>query len=141
MAFRLSKKFRFEAAHRLALNYCGKCANIHGHSWNGLLQVSGPELDEFSFLIDFADIKVFTKAQEDKYDHKLLVQEKDSDLIALCEKQHWAIEIFADNPTSETLAKTIYDEAVAYFAKWPELSVDFVKIEETCTSECIYDGK
>ena len=140
MSYKLSKKFRFEAAHRLGLNYCGKCANIHGHSWNGSIQISGPKLDEFGFLLDFADIKIFTKGIEDKYDHKLLVQNKDIELIDLCKKQNWAIEIFDQNPTSEEIARVIYNESVQYFAKWPALKVDYIKIEETCTSECIYDG-
>ena len=141
MAYRLSKKFRFEAAHRLALNYCGKCANIHGHSWNGLLQISGETTDQYGFLLDFADMKGFTKGVEKAYDHKLLVHRGDKELIALCEKHHWDIVIFDDNPTSETLAKIIFEEAVKFFEKWPGIRVDFIKIEETCTSECVYDGK
>ena len=141
MSYKLNKKFRFEAAHRLGLNYCGKCANIHGHSWNGSIQISGSKLDEYGFLLDFADIKVFTKAIEDKYDHKLLVQKKDEELIALCNKEQWAIEVFDQNPTSEEIARVIYNQAIDFFSKWPELKVDFIKIEETCTSECKYDGQ
>lgn len=141
MAYQLSKKFRFEAAHRLGLNYCGKCSNIHGHSWNGSIQISGKKLDEYGFLLDFADIKGFTKMVEELYDHKLLLHSADKDLIELCQKNHWAVEIFDHNPTSETIAKTLYDEGKKYFSKWPEIKIDFIRIEETCTSECIYDGK
>jgi 6-pyruvoyltetrahydropterin/6-carboxytetrahydropterin synthase len=141
MSYHLQKKFRFEAAHRLALDYCGKCANIHGHSWNGLIQISGKNLDQYSFLIDFADIKGFTKAIEDLYDHKLLLQSEDQALIALCRQNNWAVETFADNPTSEVLARHIFIQAETYFNKWPALRVDFVRIEETCTSACIYDGQ
>lgn len=141
MAYQLSKKFRFEAAHRLGLNYCGKCSNIHGHSWNGSIQISGKKLDEYGFLLDFADIKGFTKMVEELYDHKLLLHRADKDIIELCKKNQWAIEIFDQNPTSETIAITLFDEGKKYFSKWPEIKVDFIRIEETCTSECIYDGK
>ena len=141
MAYRLSKKFRFEAAHRLALNYCGKCSNIHGHSWNGQLQISGPDLDAYGFLMDFADMKLFTKDIEKQYDHKLLLQKGDVDLIRLCEQNKWEVVVFENNPTSETLAKELFIQAQAYFAKWPGIDVDFIKIEETCTSECVYDGE
>ena len=141
MPYRLNKKFRFEAAHRLGLNYCGKCSNIHGHSWNGSIQISGKNLDQYGFLLDFADIKIFTKMIVEMYDHKLLVHKDDIELIELCEKQNWAIRTFSQNPTSEEIARVVFKEAIEFFSKWPKIEIDFVKIEETCTSECIYDGK
>ena len=50
--YTLTKAFRFESAHRLAKGYEGKCANIHGHSWNGELTV---EIDTACALVSHAD--------------------------------------------------------------------------------------
>jgi hypothetical protein len=59
----------------------------------------------------------------------------------MCEKHHWETVAFDENPTSETLAKIIYEQAVSFFSRWPGIRVEYIKIEETCTSECLYDGK
>jgi len=86
-------------------------------------------------------MKLFTKDIENQYDHKLLLQKEDVDLIQICEQKKWEVVVFENNPTSETLAKELFIQAQAFFTKWPGIKVDFIKIEETCTSECIYDGE
>ena len=83
----LTKKLRFESAHRLAKNYVGKCAEIHGHSWNGEIQVGCTKLDEFGMGVDFGDIKKFNKIIEDELDHKILLYEKDEALINFCQRK------------------------------------------------------
>ena len=135
----LTKRFDFEAAHRLAKGYVGKCANIHGHSWKGELQIAFEGLDEMDMGIDFYNLKTFTQEVVDRYDHKLLLFEDDTDLISLCQNKDWQIVTFPSNPTSEILAKTIYEDAVAFFlTHYPTVSVHAVVIEESCTSRCVW---
>lgn len=136
--YTLTKKFRFEAAHRLAKGYKGKCANIHGHSWNGEITVTTTELDEYGFGIDFERLKKFTKEIEELLDHVLILSKDDEKLIEFCNSNGWDIMVFCtNNPTSEVIAEWIYERARRHFIG----SCIFVKsitIEETCTSRCVY---
>ena len=54
--YRVSTQASFDAAHFLK-DYPGKCHNLHGHRWKVVIEVSSPELDEGSMVIDFTDIK------------------------------------------------------------------------------------
>lgn len=120
MTYILTKKFRFEASHRLP-HHDGKCARLHGHSWNGELIVQGEKLHsdgaKQGMLIDYADIK---KVLEPLIDNKL-------------DHHHLNDSLPLESPTSENIAKYIYDYIKP---KLPELIA--VRIEETCTSSCTY---
>jgi 6-pyruvoyltetrahydropterin/6-carboxytetrahydropterin synthase len=142
MAYTLSKKFRFESAHRLANNYVGKCSNIHGHSWNGLITITVNQLDTFGFGLDFAELKQFIKPLEKTYDHAIFLNSQDQELIDLCVKNGWKHCVFEDlNPTSEVLAITIFNLAQAFLKHFSQIEVKSVTIDETCTSSCIFSGK
>lgn len=140
--YELTKTFRFESAHRLAKDYKGKCKNIHGHSWNGAISVSVPDKDQYDFGVDFGDLKKITKQFEDWLDHKILLYEGDKELIELCEKNNWAYIVFRDNPTCETIAEVLYDVAVSHLIKnelvGRGVKLNYVRIEETCTTSCTY---
>ena len=85
---------QFGAAHQLR-NYNGKCENLHGHNWKIEVYVKGEELDKDGMLVDFKIIKDRTKEIIERFDHKFL-----NDL-----------ECFSEiNPSSENLAKYIYEE-------------------------------
>jgi 6-pyruvoyltetrahydropterin/6-carboxytetrahydropterin synthase len=141
--FTLSKKFRFESAHRLAKGYEGKCANIHGHSWNGRITIEMPDnLDLVGMVVDYAVLGQFCKIFEERYDHKLLLWEGEEDLIEMLRLQNLDYVAMENNPTSEHLAKEICHDLKAYCAakeiKWTSLEVT---IEETCTTSCTYNIK
>lgn len=139
LKWELAKDFRFEAAHRLAKGYEGKCKNIHGHSWNGTLTVECWELDKHNFGVDFSELKSFLKRIEDSLDHKLMLCTDDSKLLDLCKAEGYEIVAFEDNPTCEIIAQWIYREAVYYFkSKGIKCIVKSVDIRETCTSGCKY---
>ena len=116
----ISKEFRFEASHQLP-NHDGKCARLHGHSWRCVIYVAGKKLMDSGakqgMLMDYEDIKKQVKPLIDNYlDHYHL-----NDTTGLA------------NPTSEAIAKWIYERVEA---KIPGLIA--VRIDETCTSQCIY---
>ncbi|GAA2100539.1 6-carboxytetrahydropterin synthase QueD [Microlunatus panaciterrae] len=114
------REFTFEAAHRLPNVPEGhKCARLHGHSYRVEVHVAGPVGESTGWVQDFGDLKVAFKPLEDQLDHRYL-----NDVVGL------------ENPTSEVLAKWI----------WDRLSVDLsnlteVRVRETCTSGCIYRGE
>ncbi len=116
----IGKEFRFEASHQLP-NHDGKCARLHGHSWRGVIYVSGNKLvnsgAKQDMIMDYDDIKKYLKPLLDDYlDHYHL-----NETTGLM------------NPTSEAIAKWIYEQLED---KIPGLVA--VRIDETCTSQCIY---
>ena len=148
MGILLTKKFRFETAHRLHKGYVGKCSNMHGHSWNGEIAILCPnELDEYGMGMDYADIKKLINPLIDKLDHATMLWTGDP-LVKVFYEQKSEVVLFEDNPTSEVVAKMLFHETTALLktkikdiplSKRP--SVMYVQIEETCTTSCRYDGK
>ncbi len=63
-------------AHRQHL-HSGHCAFIHGHNWSFTFEFGCKELDANGFVIDFGDLKWLKQWLEDKFDHKLVLNEDD----------------------------------------------------------------
>lgn len=84
----------FSAAHNLR-NYRGKCENLHGHNWRVEAIFAYKTLDKDGLAVDFKEAKAILKAVLERFDHSYL-NELD------CFKK--------SNPTSENMAKLIYDE-------------------------------
>ena len=113
------KVFTVEAAHRLPHVPEGhKCARLHGHSFRIELHLSGPVDPQAGWVMDFADVKAAFKPIYERLDHHSL-----NDIPGL------------ENPTSEQLAKWIWDQAKPLL---PLLSA--IVVHETCTSGCRYTG-
>ncbi len=113
------KEIRFEAAHRLPNVAEGhKCARLHGHSFKVEIHVSGEPGSESGWLVDFSEIDAAFKPLYEKLDHHYL-----NDVEGL------------ENPTSEVLARWIWDNMVDRLA-----GLSSIVVRETCTSGCIYRG-
>ncbi|MEU0584291.1 6-carboxytetrahydropterin synthase QueD [Streptomyces sp. NPDC006132] len=114
------REFSFEAAHRLPHVPEGhKCARLHGHSYKVTVHVEAPVDPEAGWVMDFGDIKQAFKPIDAQLDHHYL-----NDIEGL------------DNPTSENLARWIWDRMIA---ELPALSA--ITVRETCTSGCTYRGE
>jgi len=78
-AIRVTKEFRFEAAHALP-GYDGVCRNIHGHSYELSVTVIGSPIQQNDspkngMVIDFNDIKKIVKKDIiDHFDHALILR-------------------------------------------------------------------
>jgi 6-pyruvoyltetrahydropterin/6-carboxytetrahydropterin synthase len=109
----------FEAAHRLPnVPPAHKCARLHGHSFHVRLTVTGPLDPHLGWVIDFADVKQAFAPLHAVLDH------------------HYLNEVAGlENPTSEVLAKWIWDRLRPAI---PILSA--VEVRETCTAGCVYRG-
>ena len=89
------QEFTFEAAHRLPHVPDGhKCARLHGHSFRVEIHVDGPVGEDTGWVMDFQEIKDAFAPLHDQLDHRYL-NEVDG----------------LDNPTSENLARWIWDAA------------------------------
>ncbi|MET9218661.1 6-carboxytetrahydropterin synthase QueD [Streptomyces sp. NPDC003300] len=114
------REFTFEAAHRLPRVPDGhKCARLHGHSYAVSVHVEAPVDAELGWVMDFGDIKQAFKPIDAQLDHYYL-----NDIEGL------------ENPTSENLARWIWDRMIT---ELPVLSA--ITVRETCTSGCTYRGE
>jgi 6-pyruvoyltetrahydropterin/6-carboxytetrahydropterin synthase len=118
MHVRLTKSFRFEAAHWLpTFPEKHKCRRLHGHSFHFDVIVAG-ELPDSGYLIDYGDIKTAVDPLVDQLDHRLL-----NEIDGL------------ENPTAELLARWLWERIK------PRLPLlDAVVVRETCTTEAEYRG-
>lgn len=116
---RLSRSFRFEAAHRLPNVPAGhKCSRLHGHSFRVELVCEGEVDPHLGWLVDFAEIKRAFDPLLMRLDH------------------HYLNEIEGlDNPTAENIARWIWDRLKRSL---PPLAQ--VNVAETCSTRCEYRG-
>jgi len=120
MIVRLTKTFHFEAAHALpTFPLDHKCRRLHGHSFRFDVTVEGEVDPAKGYLIDYGDIKMAAEPIVKRLDHYYL-----NEIEGL------------QNPTSENLAKWIWDKLKPAL---PLLSS--VIVHETCTSVCEYRGR
>ena len=120
MRVRLSKSFRFEAAHDLPTFPPGhKCQRLHGHSFRFDVIVEGEVDEKLGYLIDYGEIKKVVDPLVRRLDHFYL-----NDIEGL------------ENPTSENIARWIWQQLQ------PQLSMlASIIVHETCTSMCEYRGE
>ena len=75
---RITKEFKFEMAHALK-GYDGPCRNIHGHSYELLVTISGYPITDtkspkLGMVMDFGNLKKIVRtAIIDIYDHALVL--------------------------------------------------------------------
>ncbi|MCX6278226.1 MAG: 6-carboxytetrahydropterin synthase [Bacteroidetes bacterium] len=75
---RVTKEFRFEAAHALK-GYDGPCRNVHGHSYELSVTISGtpgkdPNSSKLGMVMDFGDLKRMIKKEIiEPFDHALIL--------------------------------------------------------------------
>lgn len=130
--FALVKTFRFEAAHKLE-NHNGKCARLHGHSWNGELVVRAQAKVPFDkspkegMVVDYSDLKAILNPIIDQYlDHHYLNE-----------------TLMCHAPTSEFVAQWLHGQVKPKIENLSQhyghqIWLHHITIMETCTSECHY---
>jgi len=121
--YEISTEVSFSAAHRLK-NYKGPCENLHGHNWlvRGMVRCSN--LDAAGIGIDCNVLKGKLKEIVDEFDHRDL-----NDVLAPLDL----------NPSSENLARYIFDKLKESLAGW-DGSVVRVEVFETPGNCAAYTG-
>jgi 6-pyruvoyltetrahydropterin/6-carboxytetrahydropterin synthase len=115
--YKISKQFSFSASHILDL--LGKdhpCARMHGHNYLITMHLKSETLDEYGFVKDYKSLKVVKQFVDETLDHRHLN------------------EVIPGHPTSENIAKFIYDR---FQPEIPELFA--VEVSETPQTSCIYE--
>ncbi len=91
--YKIKVEGHFSSAHNLR-GYKGKCESLHGHNWKVEVELAGDKLDKSGMLTDFKLLKARLNKILEKLDHKYL------------NKLPYFKRV---NPTSENIAKFIYD--------------------------------
>jgi 6-pyruvoyltetrahydropterin/6-carboxytetrahydropterin synthase len=91
--YELMVESKFSAAHQLR-GYQGQCEKLHGHNWRVTVAVTAERLDEQGLAIDFHQLKKALREILDQLEHTFL-----NDIFPFTQI----------NPSSENLAKWIYD--------------------------------
>lgn len=119
--FEVEIKRNFSSAHSLS-GYDGNCSAVHGHNWTVHAILECRELDKIGIAYDFRTLKNELDEIILDFDHKNL-----NDL-----------EIFEfNNPTSESIAKLIYERLSAKLNK-PGIKVSRVRVSESDESGAAY---
>ena len=116
MKLTLHTEVAIDSAHQL-INYKGKCANIHGHTWKVELWFRGDSSskDDVGIMVDFGIVKDL----KELLDHKFINDIMPNNI----------------NPTAENLTEFIYD----YLKKIIKKQIDVkVRVYETYVEKITY---
>lgn len=117
MKFELKQHFQIESARFLPhLPATHPCSRMHGHSFKIVLTLVGDLDPKIGWVIDYNDIQAHMKPLLDLIDHRVL-----NEVEGL------------ENPTSELLAKWVFEKARVSLPMLTRVS-----IAETPLTECSY---
>lgn len=139
---RITKIFRFEAAHALD-GYCGKCHDIHGHSYELKVTVSGlPEADptqpHCGMVVDFGDLKKMVSENIIAlFDHRLLLR-NDSRFRGI-ESKNERVRYVSYQPTCENMLLEIVGILKNEYKENPRLVKVLLRETETSYAEWLIE--
>lgn len=117
MKYELKQHFHIESARFLPnLPKNHPCSTMHGHSFKIILKLVGVLDPQIGWVMDYHEITKIMNPLLQQLDHKVL-----NEVVGL------------DNPTSELLAKWLYEKALPFI---PMLKT--ITIMETPYTECTY---
>lgn len=120
--YKLMIESSFSSAHQLR-GYKGKCENLHGHNWRVQIYVTSNQLNDIDLVIDFHELKDMTNQIISKLDHTVLNN----------------VYPFTDlNPSSENIAKWIFELLKEKIAKYSGIEVSAVTVWESPTASATY---
>jgi len=118
MRYQISKIFNFSASHILnGLYENHPCSRLHGHNYAIRFWFGSDELNETGFVIDYKELDEIKNYINNSLDHRHLN------------------DIFDFNPTSENIAKFLFDN---FKQKYSQLVR--VEVSETPFTNAFYEG-
>ncbi len=151
MIYRVCKSFHVESGHMLS-KHPGLCRFPHGHSRRVDVVLASAQLDQNEMVCDFKTLKLAVSAFIERFDHAMAVNSNDP-LLPQLKSVDERIVVFKDaDPTTELLAKYIYDHLAAELAAGktytderghsyrfaPGVKLERVRVTETATSWAEY---
>lgn len=108
----VTREIPFCYGHRL-LEYAGKCRYLHGHNGTAVISLEAPELDQLGMVVDFSRLKqTLGKWIDDHLDHRMILH-RDDPALGYLQAQGEPVFVMDVNPTAESIAKLIFDQAKA----------------------------
>ena len=100
----------FDSGHRL-LDYEGKCAYPHGHTYRAEVFLNASSLDSLGLVFDFSELRGRVKTWvDDNWDHAFLANSRDTELIAglqpLAKGRLYQFD--GENPSSEVMSRELF---------------------------------
>jgi 6-pyruvoyltetrahydropterin/6-carboxytetrahydropterin synthase len=114
----VQKDFRFDASHFLT-NYHGKCESLHGHTYYLSVCIEGEVDANTGMVIDFLAISTVV--------HEVILSKFD----------HNHLNDFFENPSTEIIAKWIFDTLAPHF-QTNSFYLSSIQLSETPTNHVIY---
>ncbi|MCK9329685.1 MAG: 6-carboxytetrahydropterin synthase QueD [Candidatus Cloacimonetes bacterium] len=133
--YKINVTSSFPGAHKLN-HYPGACKNLHGHNWKVRVQLKTSKIDKLGMAIDFGIVKEHLNKLMNKFDHQYLND------LEWFKSSHNSddIDVRFTNPTSENIARVIFEEMQKSF-KDEDITINEVEIWESDNSSVIYDLK
>jgi len=119
--YEISVETHFDAAHSLR-GYGGKCEQLHGHRFKLVVTLNASRLNKTGLAYDFTDLKRDLEPITARLDHHCLNEVPPFDKI---------------NPSSENLARTVFEWLAPKFAKG-NAKLASVEVWESPTSRAVY---
>lgn len=135
----VTKTFTFDSAHQL-LGHEGKCANVHGHTYQLEVTIKGPVnnvpgASDEGFVMDFADLKQVVKTIIiDHFDHAFIAK-GDEPVVEVLKQTGSKVVELGFRTTAERLAAYIFNQLTE-----AGLPVHRIKLYETPTSWAVVEG-
>ena len=115
MPYRVCKSFTVESGHMLS-KHPGRCRFPHGHTRVIEVVVAARELDSNDMVCDFAALKHAIAGAVDRFAPALAINSEDPLLPRLESVQERVVVFRGKDPTTEVLAKFIFDEVGSVIA-------------------------
>jgi 6-pyruvoyltetrahydropterin/6-carboxytetrahydropterin synthase len=151
MTYRVCKSFHVESGHMLS-KHPGLCRFPHGHSRRIDVVLASDRLDKSEMVCDFKTLKLAVSAFIERFDHAMAVNSNDPLLPQLKSVDERVVVFDNADPTTELLAKFIYDHLATELASGktytderghkytfaPGVKLERVRVTETATSWAEY---
>jgi 6-pyruvoyltetrahydropterin/6-carboxytetrahydropterin synthase len=147
MPFRIAKTLVVESGHLLT-KHPGACRFPHGHSRSIEVVLASDSLDGRDMVCDFKAIKHLLSAIVARYDHSLSLNTADANYPALRTTYGDRVIPFEGvDPTTETLARTIFQELRTHLSLPPAdplypipagVRLERVRVSETASNWAEY---
>jgi 6-pyruvoyl-tetrahydropterin synthase len=98
----------FGAAHICENSTEAKEKNLHGHNFSVLITMEDEQFINGE-IFNFAKLKELCKFINDIYDHVVLINIHNTNVINFCENNEFPFKTFNDDPTIENIAKEIFN--------------------------------
>lgn len=125
----ISKQFRWEMGHRLPFHN-GLCKNIHGHSYEAHVILSG-EPDAHGMVMDYFDMKLLIQKKIDELDHAFLCDTSDTVVRSFLEENSMKTVLVEFPTTAENIARMLLEHVISQLPAGHRVDAVRIRVFET----------